>query len=505
MTPSSTTFELLKSLSQAEKRYFRTYASRHTINDQNLYLSLFDILNKQQDYDEVAAKSALERLGSAERNFASLKHFLQSMVLQSMREFHRSKHPHREVRDMVEDATFLHDKGLKESAIKMLQRAKKQAIMYEAHDILIHIAELEVEYQMAVDQELDSSHLSRFAELSDHALKSMHTNNHLKRLSFKLLYRARRNYSLRDREEATTLDEIRQESVLHQGHSDFMAQYLTARIFATLGQLQGDFESSFHHRGRILTLWDEFPAMRRVLPRLVATSASNYLAACRDTLRWEAMPAAIAKLNALQGDSPSESIEIQQNAAFYDLLYRMNTRDWDGAASRAETLKIMLRNHSALINKARLLAIRYNLGIFHFFMEQYSEALEMVLAIIHDDASQHREDVQQFARILQAVIHYELGNSDILDSMLRSARRFLDRREARYPFEERLIWVMNRLAGTASKSDKHRILTDFQARLLELKNDPENKDAPGLVELLYWVQSKLEGKRLRDTVGGMDG
>ena len=45
-------FELIKSLSKSEKRYFKLLSSRHTIGDENNYVKLFDFIDKQTTYDE---------------------------------------------------------------------------------------------------------------------------------------------------------------------------------------------------------------------------------------------------------------------------------------------------------------------------------------------------------------------------------------------------------------------------------------------------------------------
>ena len=41
-------FELIKSMSQAEKRYFKRYATLHSENRTNKYVRLFELLGKQK-------------------------------------------------------------------------------------------------------------------------------------------------------------------------------------------------------------------------------------------------------------------------------------------------------------------------------------------------------------------------------------------------------------------------------------------------------------------------
>ena len=45
-------FELIKSLTKSEKRYFKLFSSRHTIGEENGYLKLFDFIDQMDSYQE---------------------------------------------------------------------------------------------------------------------------------------------------------------------------------------------------------------------------------------------------------------------------------------------------------------------------------------------------------------------------------------------------------------------------------------------------------------------
>ena len=44
--------ELIKSLSSAEKRYFKIFADRHSTKEIKTYITLFDEIDRQDIYDE---------------------------------------------------------------------------------------------------------------------------------------------------------------------------------------------------------------------------------------------------------------------------------------------------------------------------------------------------------------------------------------------------------------------------------------------------------------------
>ncbi|MBK6611564.1 MAG: hypothetical protein IPG29_11960 [Sphingobacteriales bacterium] len=54
MQKSEPLFDLIKSLTKSEKRFFKIYSSRHVIGNENNYVKLFDAINQQPIYNETA-------------------------------------------------------------------------------------------------------------------------------------------------------------------------------------------------------------------------------------------------------------------------------------------------------------------------------------------------------------------------------------------------------------------------------------------------------------------
>ena len=49
---SDPVFQLIKSLTKAEKRYFKLFATRQKSAEDAKFIKLFDLIDKQKDYDE---------------------------------------------------------------------------------------------------------------------------------------------------------------------------------------------------------------------------------------------------------------------------------------------------------------------------------------------------------------------------------------------------------------------------------------------------------------------
>jgi hypothetical protein len=497
MQPSTALHALIQTLTQAEKRYLRMYAGRHVVGEENQYMLLFDAVQQQTTYDEAAIKAEWEKSGTDVKNFPSIKNYLFNLVLRAMREFHRDAHPLRMLEEQLEDVEFLQQRGLQTESAKLLQKAKEKAYALEAYHLLLRIYPMERVRVLATQADLSVDHISAIDDEMRTSLGSIKKIAELEALSSQLILLTKKHFRLRGDEAQEQVRALREHPQLASPPEEgkFLAQFHYHRCLAALRQLEGDPAASRQHRDAIYDLWQAFPNMRKAMSSPYILSLSNLLATCFFTRDYDKMPELIAALAAATPQNAAEAIEIRQNAGFYRLSYFMNAHQWDAIPAAIAELEAVLKAHSGVINQARLLAIRYNIAIAHFFLEQHSPALHALNAILHDQQSQHRLDIQQATRLMQAVVHFQLGNLDLLDYLLRSVRRYLQARGALHEFEETLISGLKRLAG--NPSERLPILTRLQAQLALLREDPQNAEAPGLQEVQYWVQAQIEGVPLR--------
>jgi hypothetical protein len=84
---SDITFQLVHSLSRNEKRYFKLFSG--LVKGQKNYLEIFEIMEKQQFYDEEALKKKLAKKPYA-KQLTYEKHYLRKMILKALRSYHSS-------------------------------------------------------------------------------------------------------------------------------------------------------------------------------------------------------------------------------------------------------------------------------------------------------------------------------------------------------------------------------------------------------------------------------
>lgn len=145
-------FELVKSLTSSEKRYFKIFANRHVTNDENLYLELFNWIDEQEYYDEKLLKKAFEG-SSLLKQLPVLKNYLKKNILKSLKNYTQYPSINAEVREAIEYIEILFKKRLFNQCEKLLKKALKLA---EEHEHFNHLLIL-YNWEMKIAQELGNT------------------------------------------------------------------------------------------------------------------------------------------------------------------------------------------------------------------------------------------------------------------------------------------------------------------------------------------------------------
>src|SRR5574343_228621 len=111
MKPSDELFLLIKSLKQTEKRYFKIYASKHVIGDKNNYVRLFEVIDKQNEFDEEKIKKVFTGSNFIKQLHVA-KNYLYKLILKSLRNYHSEISPDAELKNMLMDVEILYEKAL---------------------------------------------------------------------------------------------------------------------------------------------------------------------------------------------------------------------------------------------------------------------------------------------------------------------------------------------------------------------------------------------------------
>ena len=144
-------FDLICSLTKAEKRIFRIYAKKIQQRGNVLFLQLFDYLEKQEAFEVQPLLNDLPNIKS--KQIPNLKRNLYENILASLRLLYSDQKVALQIRKFIDYAEILYGKGLYLQALKILSRAKKVARKNHQDDLHLEIVEFE--------KTIESRHITR--------------------------------------------------------------------------------------------------------------------------------------------------------------------------------------------------------------------------------------------------------------------------------------------------------------------------------------------------------
>src|SRR5688572_19832163 len=127
-TGSDELFKLIHSLSTDEKGYFKKFAKRHTTGG-NIYLKLFDAINKQKEFEEKTLKKKF-------KNYAVVKVYLFDMIMQALLVSQSRLQPQQAILRGMLQINILMARGISEKALKLLKDSQELAEQHEQYSLL---------------------------------------------------------------------------------------------------------------------------------------------------------------------------------------------------------------------------------------------------------------------------------------------------------------------------------------------------------------------------------
>jgi hypothetical protein len=494
-TPSDELFKLIKSLSKQEKRYFKLFAARHVIGEQNNYLLLFDAIDRQLKYDEAAIRQKFRKETFA-KQLHVIKNYLFTLIMRSLRNFHASDTDDK-FHDMLRDAQILYDKGLHAQSQKVLERARKYAV---EHERFLQLLEIQRWEHTIIHQNNELSKLERYAARDIHdELEFIDKYRNLLQfqlLNDKMFIQYWKVGIARNKEEKEMMARIFDEQLFNSAENakSFLAKYYYHNALFTYqycsGQLQGSYETM---NTLVLMIEALDPTLSRYASKYI--SALNNLYAVQKELQFndEAFET-LRKLRHISVKSTTNKAELFMRSYILELDLYISTGEFAKGASSIPQIAEDFGKYVGMINKQSKLVFYYNFAYICFGAGNHDEALSWNNQLLNDSDLSTREDIHCFGRILNLIIHYELGNNQLLEYIAKSTYRFLYKRRRLFKVETIILNFIKKYPNWANREQILKGFNELYDELKKLSHDDYEKHAFEYFDFLTWLESKIGRK-----------
>lgn len=496
MSKKENLFLLIKSLSKAEKRYFRLFAANTKSDKQknNNYLLLFDAIDKQAIYDEQAIKKRFTGQAFVKQLHVT-KNYLSQLILKSLRNFHSKLSKETELRDLLRDVEILFHKELYSQCRDLLNKAHHLATRYEYLTILLDINRWKRRVYLATSASINSRpSLNELLKENNTHLQKLTHQQHYWDWTINLFDYLK---SVNDNQEAfletewfkdsTKADTIQAKKLYHHV---LMGYYIMA---------ERNYDKAIETIDNLITLLEAHP-------KHIAEDISSYLTALNNKagllleLRlYEQIPPLFQTIrNASQKykikEVTSANLKVQLHTYNLELELYRDTRAHQTGIALISEIETFLQKFPKKIPDDYLLCFYYQFAYLHFKQQQYSTALQWLNKILKTKFDTPRQDLESYARFLHLIIHFEQGNIIVLRYAVESCRRFLKKNASKLnTFEKVLLRFFSKIC-TQPPDNYKELFIKLQEELFADNSPEERSQHLDYLDFETWMAENIQKK-----------
>ncbi len=500
---TDTLFQLIQSLEKSEKRHFKLYIKRSSAREDLKIIQLFDALDKLPEYDE---KLLLKKLtGIQKPQLSNLKTHLYKQVLASLRLLKATENIDLQLSEQLDHARLLYNKGLKLQSLKILEKAKEIAKAHQKMNFLAQVISLEKKIEtlhitrsttektrLMAEEALEiSGHIDRVTRLSNLAL---------------LLYRwyvlngHARNES--DESDLKTFFKNYLPSDIGAINSFYEKLYLY-QSYCWFAFIRQDFLMYYRYSQKWIDLFTEQPLMKEVETGHYVKGMHNLLNAHFDLRNFKRFDVTLRQFEAF---AKTKVATHHDNFRTHTFIYisgaKINQHLMQGTFRQALELvphiEEELKEYDLFVDRHRLLVFNYKFATLYFGNGDFETCIDYLQRIINGPLDL-RIDLQCYARLLHLLAHYELGNYEIIESLIKSVYRFMAKMKNLTVVEEEMFKFLRDSFEVSPRKLKPE-LEKFLHNIKHLEKNRFETRSFAYLDIISWVESKVYAKPMRDII-----
>ena len=502
MMPNRSTdilFQLIKSLEKAEKRHFKLYIRRSSAKTELKIVRLFDILDKQKEYDD---QNLLKKMPGVTRpQLANLKTHLYKEILASLRLLKSTDSLDLQLNEQFDYAHILYKKGLFHQSLRILDRVKEIAKANQKFNFLPQT--------IALEKRIENLYITRSMQDRTEVLsaEAMEVSRHIDRVS-RLSNLALKLYSwyvehghARNEDDEKDIRRFMKESLQpdmweQKGFYERLYLYQSYTWYAFIRQ---DFLQYYRYTKKWVDLFNEQPLMIRVETGHYIKGLHNLLNAHFDLRNFREFEKTLKKFEKVaQTDRVNDHDSFRIHAFIYISTARINQHFMLGTFRQGMSLipgiEEKMEDYHLFTDNHRIMVLNYKFAMLCFGGGDYNKCIDYLRKIINDKTNL-RYDLQCYARVLHLMAHYELGNDMLMESLSKSVYRFMAKMKNLTMVEEAMFKFLRQTITLSPK----QLYPELEKLLESIKHLEKNRfetRAFAYLDIISWVESKVFKKSM---------
>jgi hypothetical protein len=496
-------FHLIKSLTSSEKRYFRL--QMQVFGNEQKSIRLFELLDQQLGYDEASLLQKAPEIKAAQ--ISNLKAHLYKRLLNCMRSYHLRRNKDISIREYIDQAQILFDRGLYNQCNKMLKKARKLAHKNDNLELMLEILKME---KQVVAQGIGNENPDKVNAIINEVKDVNNRINNINTLS-NILVRLNNWYVktgfVRKEEYLEEVKKFIKTSMpsFDEKSLSFNEKLNLYNVHVAYYQFIQDFGNAYKYARKWVQLFDDFPDQIQFKSIMYIRGIHSLLIAQNKLMKYQEFVQTTQKLKDVY-EIPG--IELNENIRAmlfkYITIHEINryflTGDFSGGISLVTKIERDLDQFVDKLGKHSTIIFYYKIACMYVGDGNHHMAVLWLQKIINEQNVDLREDVHCFARILNLISHFELGNTDIIDYYIKSTYRFLLARDDLNNYQQYILKFLKNLTKETTDSELVKRFEHLRAQLLTLIDNPYESRSFSYFDIISWLESKIQKRSVQEVI-----
>lgn len=487
-------FQLIKSLEKSEKRNFKLFIKRMSGADDLKIVQLFDALDKMDEYDE---ETLLRRNKAIKKQqLSNMKAHLNRQILASLRSLNDDKNVEMQLNEQMAYARILYSKGLYLQALKIIEKVKQLSTANQQNVSLLLAMELEKKIELLHITRSMRDKAESLSEDVERVNQHITLQNKLSNLALQLYGWYVKLGHARDEKDVTAVQLFFKTNLPHiqETKLSFYEKMYLYQAYSWYNFVLQDLRMFYRYTQKWLDVFYQYPEMQKIEPVLFVKGFHNLLTAHFNTNNFEKFNEV---LNQFEDFSETEIAQSTANIRIQVFMYlytaKINKHFLEGTFTEGIQLvpyiEEKLAEYRLHVDLHRVLVFYYKIACLYFGSGDNDKAIDYLNKIIHQK-SDLRTDLQCYARLLHLIAHYELGNYDLLEYLLKSVYRFMANMKNLSVVEEAIFSFLKK----SFKLSPAKVLGEFKNlknQLEKLEQNPLETRSFLYLDIKAWLESKI--------------
>lgn len=504
MKPSTELFDLIKSLTKSEKRFFKLSSSLQT-GEKN-YIKIFDLIEKQNEYDEAAIKKHFAKEKFI-KHLPSEKNHLYKLLLKSLRGFHGDSSIGSILHQELKNVEVLYKKALYKECQKFLTRAKKIA---KQHDKFYYWFELISWEKQLIEEEYEQGiftyDLDKLIEEELDVIEKLRNLAEYQMIYSRINFIFRSGIFSKNEKERTEVEEIANHHLI-KGKNTALSDTAASICYYIQGLCSItnlDFDTSLEKFNRTKNILDKNTNIKQDLPIRYVRTIKNLIFSNISLGNLAKAQELVNVLKDCYKEKGFNSLDVKVKIFTFSSNTQIMVYDRQGKFNEAlETVAEMeegLQTYKHKLSKEQAVLFYYNIAYVYFGVGMYKDALKWMNKILNDNEQTLRQDVYNFSKVFNLIIHYELGNYDLIEYLLKSASRHFKKSDKEFAAEEYILLFLKKLIKIDNQEDKLKHLINSKEQLQIIFKDPKEQIVQQYFDFIAWLNCKIEQKTFAEAI-----